>query len=473
MVSINNKSISSIVANVAKSILKDVEKSKAAAPNAPPNAAAKNFGTSSYSNSPQACHMQTPAPVAPLPSIPDLEAHLKGCHNIEHESWVAVGNAESAVSNAQITLDNAVTNAANAGTAEVNARAEATRTEAAAEAAREKEAAAAKRESCPELPDKTYASTLNGMTVFQLAEERKAIEQQMRQLPEGSEERKALQKKLDMVFAEYDTRPKGFYDRVADDRARLAIQNDYKHKSNEQLDADLRQLFTQCSTSAAGGTPSIQSNQGKDSELQMRIGAIQAELAKRGIPPVTPEKVALENATADRQRLEKAAADAKTALTNATQAKKDADAAVAAAKQALDAAQKALAAAKDWNAAAKENARVAQEALDKARQAEADAIAKAAAAAAYQEFINQRNNAVLQLLANVKKLGGWDGKMSWNDLYKALNDSKSSEALKDAIRFLIANTSVFDEIDIAKNGGKHDGVISEGDLLAIKAKWGI
>jgi|GEM_PF-4029690 len=174
-------------------------------------------------------------------------------------------------------------------TAADNAWAEVEATGAEVDKANEALATAIANVHSPELADKVYASSLNGMTSTQLGQEKASIERELNYLPAGSAERQALQKKLDLVNAELNTRPKDMCARIIDDRAREALQNQYANMSNEALQSELGKLFQQCSISASGTTPSAQNNLGKDSEIQGRIGAIQAQLIKNGVFPVTPE----------------------------------------------------------------------------------------------------------------------------------------------------------------------------------------
>jgi len=299
----------------------------------------------------------------------------------------------------------------------------------------------------PEVQEKAYASMLNGMTSDQLKQEKESIEQQMKGVQPGSAEHMALQKKLAMADKELKSRPEAFFLRVRDDRARQAIQNDYASKSTSELQTDLEKLFEKCSTSAAGNTPSVQSNHGVDTELQIRMGAIQTELTQRGVTPITPERL-------------------------------DANRKAEAAKKADDEYQAALKRLKDAEAAEwqrRENERLEKERLEREAAEAAEKARLEAEEAARLHFEWQRREAIHQLWANLGMLGGIDKIMSRGDLQKALDGKMGaiSQGLREAIHFLFDNPAVFNEFDTAKNGGNPDGKISKGDLERMRHVYGL
>ena len=150
--------------------------------------------------------------------------------------------------------------------------------------------------SSPELVEKLYASLLNGLTSEQLDKEKADIEQQMKLPPTDLAKYKALE----LIDKERKSRPEAFLLRVRDDRERETIRGEYLSKSTPELEAELKKCFIKCTFESCGTTelhttPPVESNQGTDSELQMRIGALQAELAQRGIPLITQEIVKVES----------------------------------------------------------------------------------------------------------------------------------------------------------------------------------
>jgi len=254
------------------------------------------------------------------------------------------------------------------------------------------------------MDNKTYASTLNGLTSNQLKQEKAALERQLKGLKRfgTSAERKELQQKLDLATKELNSRPANWKNNLSENLSREQLQKECAKKTTTSLQSELQQLYRQreqeqqMANTLRGMGASVQSqfdsHYDKDSMTEKRIGAIEAELTKRG-------------------------------------------------------------------------ASLGQAALSVAALREE--------MAAQQNFINQRNDAVMQLWCHSRKLGGWDGIMSHNDLSKALHDKNTPQELKNAIQFLFNNPSVLNEIDTAKNGGKTDGKISTGDLQAIMKRWGI
>jgi uncharacterized membrane protein len=270
-------------------------------------------------------------------------------------------------------------------------------------AAGEATAAHAKAES-QETKDKVYANTLNCLTSKQLEQEKRLIEQQIQK---GGGDQQALQRKLALINAELKTRPESLGPRFADDLAREKIQNEYTYKSSEQLEADLQELF----------------ERGTGADLQKRIGAIQAELLKRGISPLTPERLV------------------------ATQK-------AAAAKQAYEAYQTAVQNLR--SAEAKEKQRLDDEAAAKA-------AAEAAAAEAAKWAMTDANfrNAIIVIYENYQLITGHQiSKTNPNppgftreSLQAFLDNNQGIPAhVRDACQFLLKNSAAFDILDVAAYG---------------------
>jgi len=453
---------------------------KSQATPSPAASASNSFGVSSYASANEPLRQTVSAPTqASASPLANAQANLAAWQAEAAAAAAALASAQATLEAARATAAGAATTAANAAeevaraeaavsTAQAavsNATAELATAEAALTAAKAAEAKALEAASCPQLADRVYASTLNGMTSTQLGHEKAAVERQIQGAKPGSAEHKALQQKLELINQEQKTRPSNFYDRVTDDRARKALQKEYVNKPTAQLETDLRQLFEQCSTSASGRTPSIESIQGSDTEVQKRISTIQAELARRGVEPMTPEKVALEKATAERQKAEEAVATAKAALANA-------QAALAAAQATLAAAQHAQANAQNAQANAQNAVAAAQAAVDAAMNRLTNAQTQVGAAEERVSFELQRNNAINVLWNNFGWLKGGDSIVSVKDLQKALEKNISPE-LRNAINFILNNSSVLHELDTAYKGGDADGKISVNDMKAILKKYGL
>ena|GEM_PF-2302787 len=149
-----------------------------------------------------------------------------------------------------------------------------------------------------QMSNKDYASMLNGMTKMQLKEEQASLKKQLDSLGISkwfTPEYKQLVERRGLVNQEIGSR-KGLG--ADEDASRMQIQNTYEKKSTFELQSELSKLKT-CRTIEQGVVDifrnegvkvqsQFDSNYGKDSELEKRIGVLEAELARRSASAKAP-----------------------------------------------------------------------------------------------------------------------------------------------------------------------------------------
>jgi len=273
------------------------------------------------------------------------------------------------------------------------------------------------------MTNKNYASMLNGLTKPQLEKEKAALERQLKNLkPIGligkAFQRQELQQKLDLVNKELQSRPGNFFSNITENMSRAQLQKEYATKTTSSLQSELSQLYKQRETEqnmanqlrgmGANVQSQFDSHYDKDSMVEKRIGAIEAELTKRGAsltkPPIgIPDRITPPIGV-------KPPAEVKPPV--AVQPKAP-------------------------------------------------------------TFEEQRNKAITVLWNNFGWLKGKDSIVSVKDLQKALNDKKTSPELRNAINFILNNSSVLRELDTGAKGGNADGKISVNDMKAILKKYGL
>jgi hypothetical protein len=143
------------------------------------------------------------------------------------------------------------------------------------------------------MTNKNYASMLNGLTKPQLEKEKAALQNQLKGLSILSPQRAAIRQKLDLVTKELNSRPAGGISNALENASRAALQAQCKSRSTTELRAELQQLYAMRENEqrlagmlrgmGCNVKSQFDSNYDKDSLIEKKIGAIEAELANRGV----------------------------------------------------------------------------------------------------------------------------------------------------------------------------------------------
>ena len=147
-----------------------------------------------------------------------------------------------------------------------------------------------------QLDNKAYASMLNGLTSGQLKTEKAALEKLVNGVCVSSADRAEAKQKLNLVNKELASRPANGNKRCMlnklENISREQIQKECAKKSTPALQSELTSLYAQRTQEqqmasqlrgmGANVKSQFDSNYDKDSLLEKKIGAIEAELSKRG-----------------------------------------------------------------------------------------------------------------------------------------------------------------------------------------------
>jgi len=288
-----------------------------------------------------------------------------------------------------------------------------------------------------QLNSKEYASMLNGMTSTQLKQELATLQNLLKSAsslgPFSTPIKLLVAQKMDLLQKEMASRNHGesFMAKVLDgfeDLERILIQSGYANKPTAELQSELAELTAYRQTEqdlaaqlrGMGATVQSQfdSNYDRDSTLEKQIGAIEAELTRRGAPLTAPkpsEPSPLPSICPPMPQTPETSPLPPTST-----------------------------------------------------------VGETPPASLYEQ---QYKNALVQLdnyfdlLDTAAGVGGRDGLVSREDLLAAMNSPGLPAELRSACRFLLENPPAFNQLEIEQNPNVAcDGLIGKGDVKAALAK---